>query len=65
MGWGWSIPSINRATAQRCVMDQLFGEGENCTVSWERISEDQPRGTPLAIFQIFEKTTIEGIGDAA
>jgi hypothetical protein len=31
----------------------------------ERISEDQPRGTPLAIFPVLEKTSIEGIGDAA
>jgi hypothetical protein len=46
-------------------MDQLFGEGENFTVSWQRIAEDKSRGTPLAIFQVFEKTTIDGIADAA
>jgi hypothetical protein len=40
MGWGWSIPSINRATVQPSVIDELFGEGENFTVIWQRIAED-------------------------
>jgi hypothetical protein len=33
-------------------------------VIWQRISEDEPRKTPLAIFQVLEEPTIDGIGDA-
>jgi hypothetical protein len=46
-------------------MDQLLGGGENFAISWQGVTKHEPCGTPLAIFKVLEKTTIEGIGDAA
>ena len=32
-------------------------------VVWQRLSNNEPGGTPLAIFQVFEKSTIKSISD--
>jgi hypothetical protein len=63
-GWGLLIPRINRATAQPVITDQLLRHGQDLAVIWQCISKNEPCRPTLAIFQVLEKTGIEGICNA-
>jgi hypothetical protein len=62
-GVGVAYPPINPATAQPVAAKQLLVRWEHLLVVWQRLSNDEPGGTPLAIFKVFEKSVIESISD--